>query len=430
MEPNHLLRQAREAQGWSQKDLGDRVGTNRFTICRWEQGTSFPTPHFRQMLCKVLATTPACLGLLHSAAKAQRPFELNTPPVTDTCATVPHFLCGIPPCKPLIGQETIVTEIVQRLVKRSERVALYGIPGIGKTAIAAHVAHEPAICQQFSDGIVWISAGKYGDVRRRLCQCALALGIAVPTYASLEQIRMLVRTTISTRKMLLIVDDIWHDDALWIWLLGGPLCSHLVTTRFPWIAAQFDSQCGLAVPPLEPEHAIALLECDIPRLLISPAQATTLLTTMAGGLPLAIRTMGYYLQRAAISLQQRRISAALAVLHNSRTRLAITMPYLPEEHPSLFDEGQCFSVQTAISLSVQLLSDQERAIMHKLVALLRKPALFSERLAASYCRVDESMVLDALDSLTDKGLVQALAEDRYAIHPTIADYFRFGSEPM
>src|SRR5437660_6927952 len=58
------LHDARSQRGWSQQNLADRVGTTVVNISRWENGSHFPNPYFRQRLCEVFGKTPAELGLL------------------------------------------------------------------------------------------------------------------------------------------------------------------------------------------------------------------------------------------------------------------------------------------------------------------------------------------------------------------------------
>src|SRR5437588_5706139 len=66
---NSRLHDARSERGWSQLDLADRIGTTPVNISRWENGSNFPSPYYRQRLCEVFDKTPAELGLV------QRPAE-------------------------------------------------------------------------------------------------------------------------------------------------------------------------------------------------------------------------------------------------------------------------------------------------------------------------------------------------------------------
>src|SRR2546421_12198831 len=69
---NSRLHDARVERGWSQQYLADQVGTTVVNISRWENGSNFPTPYFRQRLCEVFGKTPAELGLLPPPAPGSR----------------------------------------------------------------------------------------------------------------------------------------------------------------------------------------------------------------------------------------------------------------------------------------------------------------------------------------------------------------------
>lgn len=51
--PNHLLRAAREARGWTQNHLAELLGVSARTILRWEAGLTKPSP---RMLHRIFGT--------------------------------------------------------------------------------------------------------------------------------------------------------------------------------------------------------------------------------------------------------------------------------------------------------------------------------------------------------------------------------------
>ncbi|MBO0796193.1 MAG: hypothetical protein J2P36_35320, partial [Ktedonobacteraceae bacterium] len=61
----------------------------------------------------------------------------------------------------LVARDDIVQPLKQRLTsgKGHTLTALYGLPGVGKSAIAVELAHDEDIQQHFRDGILWATPG-------------------------------------------------------------------------------------------------------------------------------------------------------------------------------------------------------------------------------------------------------------------------------
>ena len=124
------LRDARSSYGWSQQTLADQVGTTPVNISRWENGSTFPSPYFRQRLCEVFGKTPAELGLLPPPPPGTRIGDI---PITRN----PFFT----------GREHLLALLHKRLstartTALAQPQALYGLGGIGKTQIALKYAHD------------------------------------------------------------------------------------------------------------------------------------------------------------------------------------------------------------------------------------------------------------------------------------------------
>src|SRR5947209_5713695 len=125
---NRLLKQAREAAGLSQDDLANLLGTTASTISDWERREHQPSAYFREKLCAVLGKSAAELGLL--------PREETPASLTISDPLIPFQTV-------LIGRDEQLKRLRQQLLGgRSLFTVLLGLPGVGKTALAAALTYD------------------------------------------------------------------------------------------------------------------------------------------------------------------------------------------------------------------------------------------------------------------------------------------------
>lgn len=91
--PNQRLIHERTLHGWSQADVASKVGTNTFTVARWEDGVAFPNPPYRQKLCELFEKTAEELGFTQGKAEvasgvAQTESETGSTSQPDTILTL------------------------------------------------------------------------------------------------------------------------------------------------------------------------------------------------------------------------------------------------------------------------------------------------------------------------------------------------------
>lgn len=85
--PNHVLRQERELRGWSQNYVAEQLeAPSPSYISRWERGTAFPSPYYREKLCRLFGKNAQELGFLQtsSVATATMPMETEMPRLRTT----------------------------------------------------------------------------------------------------------------------------------------------------------------------------------------------------------------------------------------------------------------------------------------------------------------------------------------------------------
>jgi transcriptional regulator with XRE-family HTH domain len=250
--PNERLRHARKYHGWSQDDVAAFVGTNAYTISRWERGVACPSPFYIQRLVEVLGQNAEALGLLTTLATQQEPSQsasvISSPQSAATLTLRQRAALTLPPRSALtgdlIGREAVLRQIKDRLLSEDGalRWAITGLPGVGKTALALELAHDTDIQAHFAEGVLWAGLGRNPQVFNLFARWGRALDIASDELArltTLEAWGQALREAIGLRRMLLILDDAWGIEEALACQIGGPACRYLLTTRFPALALQF-----------------------------------------------------------------------------------------------------------------------------------------------------------------------------------------------
>lgn len=426
--PNLALRQAREERNWSQQQVATLLGTNTFTVCRWECGSAFPSPHYRQKLCQLFDKLPRELGLLPQTF--QRLDDTPTTLQADLALPDKPLYTGVQPLDHrLIGRENLLVTMKASLCaqKRTTLTALCGLPGVGKTALALELTHDEEVRTHFPDGIIWVRLGQSPDILSLLRTWAQALGLALDNIARLESIPALgqaLTDLIGERRLLFVIDDAWDIHAAQAFKVGGWKCSYLLTTRLPSLALQFAHEGAKRVPTLQLEESLQLLAQFVPTLLTQAKEHITKLIHMVGGLPLALVLMGHYLQAQAFSGHPRRIQKALTSLYQTATRFSLAELDRSVDAPPGQAGTISRSLQTVIAPSIQILDPKTQTVLRMLARALSPQGTFSEATALAVCAMPEETLTEQLDVLLDAGLLASDAAGYYLLHPTIADYFR------
>lgn len=412
--PPSPLRRARAARGWSQRQVAEAVGTNRFTVTRWELGLAFPSPHFRQQLIRLFGLAPEALGLVPSGEPSTH---------------LSHVLPPLAPSSGLIGRETLLAQLKARLFDEGTLVlsALQGLPGVGKTTLALALGHDPEVLAHFADGVLWASVGPHPPLLAHLQRWGSALGWSKEDLAPLQDLAALgkaLQASIGQRRLLLIMDDLWQvEDALAL-KIGGPHCTHLVTTRLPVVAHHLASEHTFPVPELGDDDSLALLHHLAPTSTAAYPEAIHALIRQVGGLPLALQLIGHALRVQELSGQPRRVEQAIQQLQRAEARFHLREASAPADTPPALQAGTPLSLEAIINVSVQALTARAQAMLCALAVFPARPISFSEEAALSVCGLERQDGLDGLDALLDAGLVESVGPARYTIHLTIADFER------
>lgn len=239
---------------------------------------------------------------------------------------------------------------------RSERAALAvsvvcGRPGVGKTALAVHVAH--GVRDVFSDGQLHVNLrgveSEPMDPSRVLARFLRALGVdgrAIP--GQLDERAELYRGLTADRRLLVVLDNAMNERQVRPLLPGSPRCGVLITSR-----TRLSGLEGAQITDLdgfEPEPALAFLAkvagADRVTAEITAAERVV---SLCGHLPLAVR-----IAAARVAADPHRSIAGFA------DRLS--------EGNRLLDElvtGD-LEVRGSVALSYRLLDDRQRRLFRLL----------------------------------------------------------------
>lgn len=296
-QPNERLKRERLLRGWSQQDVAGHVGTDSYTISRWERGRATPSPYFRQRLCELFGKNTEALGLLEEGRETeQRDDEKHQAPAIPT---LPAYWSVPRPRNPFFtGRERLFALLHQQTTSPSS--AFSGLGGIGKTAAALEYAYR--FSQDYS-AVFWIDAETASSIMANYQ--ALAQLLHLPERQERDQSKVVaaVLQWLNTHQQwLLIIDNVDDIDLISRFLPTARQGFLLFTTRLQTLGTLAQM---IEVEPLSQQESqqfllrrASALGSPTPQTLSSEEEACVLtLIQVMGGLPLALDQAGSYLKK-------------------------------------------------------------------------------------------------------------------------------------
>ncbi|MCA9915832.1 MAG: hypothetical protein KC496_20900, partial [Anaerolineae bacterium] len=245
--------------------------------------------------------------------------ELATVPDTETVTLYEHIRDGdiakrsaiptsrsaysvLPAVPPLVvGREETLQEIKQRLGiggQARANLVIQGLPGVGKSTIMAHLAHDADLNAAFPDGILWTSLGENPDILAKLRTWATALALVETQNVTIEALSVQISAKLKDKRVLLLIDDVWQVEHSKPFRVGGSESTAVFSSRLKDVARALTSTqldfYNLSV--LTSDSAIQLLKMLTPNTVSQFPQESLQLVEDLEGLPLAIQVAGRLLQ--------------------------------------------------------------------------------------------------------------------------------------
>ncbi len=328
------------------------------------------------------------VGLQSAAAAAEiRPAPFQAP------AAAGHF----------VGRRQERQQLITWLTQPqpSRVVAIVGMGGAGKTALASEIAHQ--LRSQFADGVLWasVSDNQPADI---LQSWALAFDKDLSKIGNVEARAAAMRNILAGRRTLIVLDDVTAGSDIELLTPGAGDCPLLITTRDRAEVAARSRQI-IELPELTTPESLALLtfylgETDVQ----AEQEAAVALCTTLGGLPLAVE------------IAAQRIFAA------PRRNLARMVRSLQAAGDRLTHGISNRSVRTSFQVSWEALTPQ----LQRVFAL---SGMFDGRsfTAAALAAADgdtaaADTISDQLEQLTMLSMLKLSGSDRFVHHRLLADF--------
>lgn len=288
----------------------------------------------------------------------------------------------------------------RRRVEGPRVVALVGMGGVGKTALAVQVAHE--LREDFVDGVLWANAGTSNPLAI-MESWAQAYGADLTRFSDHDSRAAALRGLLAQKNALIVLDNVQTTqvDSLFP---GDGACAVLLTTRNMEVARALAGTV-LTLDVLHPANCRQLLARILgEKRVLQEVEAADEICALLQQLPLAVEIAA---QRLASRSRQSLLSMA-ARLRDAQNRLGL----------QIIDRA----VRASFDVSWDTLEAPLRATFAGLG--LFGGRTFTAAAVAALIDSDLPTAEDALFSLAALSLVTEEGADRYRMHPLLADFAR------
>jgi hypothetical protein len=300
---------------------------------------------------------------------------------------------------------------------KRQHVGVQGMGGLGKSVLAAALAHDEDVRAAFPDGIFWLRFRQDADDAYLLEQQAEILKILAPDQLpdTLAYGENLLNLALQNKRCLFIADDLWDSKYLRHFNVKSIGCRFLLTTRNAEVIKKTGAhKCELGLlSDTQAREFLALSSGCAENAL--PDEAAAILRE-CGRLPLAVAAIGSMVK----GKPAQRWQTALEKLQNAR---------LDKIPANLTDDYNYKSLFKVFEVSVDDLPPEVQAY-YKTLIIFPEDAKIPESVLQLYwehCQQGDYEPLDAVDLLVERSLLARDKNEFVTLHDLLRDYLRHQS---
>jgi WD40 repeat protein len=331
------------------------------------------------------------------------PDETGRGPLVSVPNLPDHFLF-----RPADFSRAKTTLISAILLGDPKIVAVQGMGGVGKSVLAAALAHDDDVRRAFPDGIIWLTLGQEPQIVNRQIHLSEALGYVDANYQDEQHGKAILNTLLADKKCLIVLDDVWQLAHAHAFNCLGESARLLLTTRNLEIVQSLGAD-PIQLDVLSDEQALGLLADCAGQPIENLLPEAHFVAKECGNLPLALAMVGAIVQRNPESW-----GAVLRRLKNAQLdRIHQEFPNYP--YPNML---------SVIQVSVDALPHQpiDLHICYLALAVFPEGVPIPEFALRTCWGLDDLDTADALDILSARSLARMDDRRCLTLHDLQRDY--------
>lgn len=280
-------------------------------------------------------------------------------------------------------------------------IVLEGMPGIGKSAMAAKIGSRLRARKDL-DYVFWVSLGKVNESQSpksfhsvfldwlKRAKAALSEKEGMNAKQRLEILPLSeeerrdpkghLEALLAGKRCVIIIDDVWQLGHIKSLQTNLPDCRYLVSTRFPKIAKEFvrnesnnDLGAIISLKPWSPERSLRLVQRLAPEAFALDPDSISHLVNACEGIPILLNVLGSYLSSSHAASFKRLHARRLREFANPSARIRMAVDRFGSE------PGIRLTMENLLDLTLSQWTEESgtRRAFNALGAFEAKPARFS-----------------------------------------------------